>query len=84
VYLNFLPLEQEFGSNKIFDLFLFPARNHLSETLEYRDPQPLLKGSGSLWDFQALDALKEKLKVEIHEYFKCWKAGQLEKTKIPQ
>ncbi|RHZ89391.1 hypothetical protein Glove_15g40 [Diversispora epigaea] len=59
------------------------ARN-LPETLEYRDPQPLLKGSGSSWDFQASEALKQKLKNAIRDHFKFWKAGQREKTTIPQ
>ncbi|RHZ64406.1 hypothetical protein Glove_325g15 [Diversispora epigaea] len=59
------------------------ARN-LPETLEYRDPQPLLKGSGSSWDFQASEALKQKLKNAIRNHFKFWKAGQCEKTTIPQ
>jgi hypothetical protein len=56
----------------------------LPETLEYRDPQPLLKGSGSSWDFQVSEALKNELKDAIRDHFKFWKAGQLEKTKIPQ
>ncbi|CAG8787843.1 36376_t:CDS:2, partial [Gigaspora margarita] len=59
------------------------ARN-LPETLKYRDPQPLLKSSGSSWDFQASDTLRQKLKNAIRDHFKFWKAGQLNKMKIPQ
>jgi hypothetical protein len=56
----------------------------LPETLEYCVPQPLLKGSGSSWDFQASEALKNELKDAIHDHFRYWKAGQLDKSKIPQ
>ncbi|CAI2197362.1 15390_t:CDS:2, partial [Funneliformis geosporum] len=42
----------------------------LPEKLEFRDPHPLLMGSGSAWDFQASDALKEKLKDAIHDHFR--------------
>ncbi|CAG8438877.1 10974_t:CDS:2 [Acaulospora colombiana] len=57
---------------------------NLPETLKYRDPQPLAKGSGSSWDFQASETLKQILKNAIRDHFKFWKAGQLDKIKIPQ
>ncbi|CAG8534814.1 6778_t:CDS:2 [Acaulospora morrowiae] len=64
-------------------IYSFFAQN-LPETLKYRDPQPLLKGSSSSWDFQASEALKQNLKDAIRNHFKFWKAGQLDKVKIPQ
>ncbi|CAG8580579.1 16609_t:CDS:2 [Acaulospora morrowiae] len=56
----------------------------LPETLKYRDPQPLLKGSGSSWDFQASESLKKELKDAISDHFKHWKAGRCDKMTIPQ
>ncbi|CAG8577635.1 530_t:CDS:2 [Funneliformis caledonium] len=56
----------------------------LPDQLEFRNPHPLLIGSGSIWDFQASIALREKLKDAIHDHYKFWKAGQREKTKIPE
>ncbi|CAG8506857.1 10465_t:CDS:2, partial [Acaulospora colombiana] len=56
----------------------------LPETLKYRDPQPLVTGNGSSWDFHASEALKQELKDAIRDHFKFWKAGQRDKTRIPQ
>ncbi|CAG8456874.1 1471_t:CDS:2 [Acaulospora colombiana] len=41
-------------------------------------------GNGSSWDFQASEALKQEFKDAIRDHFKFWKAGQLDKTRIPQ
>lgn len=56
----------------------------MPETLEYRDSQPLLRGSGSSWDFQASEALINELKDAIRDHFEFWEIGQFDKSKIPQ
>ncbi|CAG8641889.1 5740_t:CDS:2 [Funneliformis caledonium] len=62
----------------------FTATQKLPDQLEFRNPHPLLIGSGSIWDFQASNALRGKLKEAIHDHYKFWKAEQREKTKIPE
>src|SRR6266542_818619 len=56
----------------------------IPEKLEFRNPQPLLKTSGSSWDFQTSNVLKETLKELIRDHYKYWKAKYLDKSKIPQ
>ncbi|CAG8448871.1 8972_t:CDS:2 [Acaulospora morrowiae] len=79
-----IDIKVKFGGEELdSDLRTIGART-LPKTLKYRDPQSLLKGGGSSWDFQASEALKQELKHAIHNHFKFWKAGKCEKTTIPQ
>ena len=56
-----------------------PAKS-LPEKLEYRNPHRLLRSSGSSWDYQDSDVLKQTLKDAVNDHFKYWKAGQLDKV----
>ena len=62
--------------------FFFP-HVVMPEKLEFRNPEPLLKTSGSSWDFQASNVLKETLKI-VHDHYKQWKDCNLDKTTIPE
>ncbi|CAG8485785.1 16152_t:CDS:2 [Funneliformis mosseae] len=66
------------------NIHIIATAQKLPDQLEFRNPHPLLIGSGSIWDFQASNALRGKLKEAIHDQYKFWKVEQREKTKIPE
>jgi hypothetical protein len=55
----------------------------LPEELEYLSPEPLLKTSGSTWDFQASDDLKEPLRTTVTRYYEDYLERRLEKSTTP-
>ncbi|KAK1941272.1 hypothetical protein P3T76_007138 [Phytophthora citrophthora] len=52
----------------------------LMETLDWRKPKPLCKGSGMNWEYQGASKIANSLRDPLVKHFKAWKDGRGDKS----